>query len=181
MFLQVYLGSIPVFGYLNECLESHSTTFVLYGGLEIVRRSLLFINSSVFSDKTRMHFSRMGTVRCSSCLLGGGVCPVGVCLGGCLSRGVSARGCLPTLSEGVSAQGGECLADNPLWTEFLTHACENITFPQLRLWTVKISFNSANCTINSMTFNSTFICSETEREAKFFFGLCHCLLCELQI
>ena len=24
----------------------------------------------------------------------------------------------------------------PLWTEFLTHACENITFPQLLLWTV---------------------------------------------
>ena len=24
-----------------------------------------------------------------------------------------------------------------LWTEFLTHACENITFPQLRLRTVK--------------------------------------------
>ena len=29
--------------------------------------------------------------------------------------------------------GGGCL---PLWTEFLTHACENITFLQLRLRTV---------------------------------------------
>ena len=26
----------------------------------------------------------------------------------------------------------------PLWTEFLTHACENITFPQLRYRTVKM-------------------------------------------
>ena len=26
----------------------------------------------------------------------------------------------------------------PLWTEFLTHACENITFPQLRWRSVKI-------------------------------------------
>ena len=25
----------------------------------------------------------------------------------------------------------------PIWTEFLTHACENITFSQLRLWMVK--------------------------------------------
>ena len=28
----------------------------------------------------------------------------------------------------------------PFWTEFLTHACKNITFPQLRLRTVKITF-----------------------------------------
>ena len=26
----------------------------------------------------------------------------------------------------------------PLWTEFLTHSCKNITFPQLRLRTVKV-------------------------------------------
>ena len=45
------------------------------------------------------------------CLRGGGVC-----LGGCLPAGVSA--CGP--GRGVSAR---CL-----WTEFLTHACENITF-----------------------------------------------------
>ena len=31
---------------------------------------------------------------------------------------------------------GECLAR--VWTEFLTHACQNITFPQLRLRTVKM-------------------------------------------
>ena len=45
---------------------------------------------------------------------------------------------------GVSAQvGGEVSAQGvvhilPLWTEFLTHACENITFPQL-LRMVKVS------------------------------------------
>ena len=32
-----------------------------------------------------------------------------------------------------------CLPDNTPWTEFLTHACENITFPQLLLRTVKSS------------------------------------------
>ena len=26
----------------------------------------------------------------------------------------------------------------PMWTEFLTYACENITLPQLLLWTVII-------------------------------------------
>ena len=106
----------------------------------------------------------MRTVCCSSHLLGGGVCLSG-CLpttGGCLpatgeclpARGVSASQegvCLP--GGGVSAQEGVCLprgmsacqwgvclpggclADPP-WTEFLTHACGNITFPQLRLRTV---------------------------------------------
>ena len=63
----------------------------------------------------------------------------------CLPRGMSPQG---LFAQGVSAQGGicpgvgllrECLpgvciqacteADNPLWAEFLTHACDNITFP----------------------------------------------------
>ena len=51
----------------------------------------------------------------------------------CLSGGVV---CL----VGLSAQGVGVCQDGcvhlPLWTEFLTHACENITFPQLRLRTV---------------------------------------------
>ena len=51
----------------------------------------------------------------------GGVFLGGICLGGCLPSGVSAwRRCL---SEGIP----------PLWTEFLTHACENITFLQVLL------------------------------------------------
>ena len=75
----------------------------------------------------------MRTVRCSGCLLGGGVCPGGVCPGGCLPRGVSAGGvsvgsCIPACTE----------ADTPLWTEWPTDRCKNTTFPQLRLRTVII-------------------------------------------
>ena len=81
----------------------------------------------------------MCTACCSSHLLGvsvsawgrvfaqGGVCP-GRCLPrlGCLPRGCLPGGHLPSLSRWVSAPP-------PLWTEFLTHACENITFAELRL------------------------------------------------
>ena len=57
---------------------------------------------------------------------GAGVCPGG----GCLPRGVSTRrGCLS--SREVSAQGGVPRQTPALWTEFLTHACKNITFLQL--------------------------------------------------
>ena len=60
---------------------------------------------------TRMHSSMMRTIRCSSHLPGG-----------------------------VSAQGGYLsnwgVYTSPPGTEFLTHTCENITFPQLRLRTV---------------------------------------------
>ena len=70
-------------------------------------------------------------------------------------------GCVPSAAVavaswgGVTAQGRVCLGEgwvgvclvcpegvwqtSHLWTEFLTHTCENITFPQLRLRTV-ISF-----------------------------------------
>ena len=60
-----------------------------------------------------MHSSRMRTVDCSG------------------RRGGAAAG--------VSAQMGGVCPGRPPWTEFLTHACENITFPQLLLRTVKIS------------------------------------------
>ena len=49
-----------------------------------------------------------------------------VCPGWCLSRGCPAKCMLGYTSP------------HPPWTEFLTHACENITFLQLRLRTVKI-------------------------------------------
>ena len=62
--------------------------------------------------KTRMYSSRMRTVRCSG-------------------RRV---GCLPQCMLGYMPSG--CWDTPRLWTEFLTHACENITFPQLLLWTV---------------------------------------------
>ena len=63
---------------------------------------------------------------------GGGVCLVG---GGLLWGGVCSRGCLV---GGVCSGGGvsqHALRQTPsplLWTEFLTHACENITLAQLR-------------------------------------------------
>ena len=46
--------------------------------------------------------------------------------GGAWSRGSAPGGSAP---EGVGAWSGGCLV---LWTEFLTHACENITLAQLR-------------------------------------------------
>ena len=62
------------------------------------------------------------------------------------AQGASAWGCLPSgvLPRVVSARRGSvqrgCLPREgvhlPLWTEFLKQACENITFPQLRLLTV---------------------------------------------
>ena len=57
--------------------------------------------------------------------------------GGKSAQGVSAKG-VDVSARGWSAQGG-CAPY--LWTEFLTQACENITFPQLRLRTVKIRGN----------------------------------------
>ena len=87
-----------------------------------------------------MHSGRMRTVRCSGhpggCLLGGGVYleggvyPAGWCVSrGCLPRGggVCPGGCLPRV--------GVPPTPLPPWTEFLAHACENITFPQLLLQT----------------------------------------------
>ena len=100
-----------------------------------------------------MHSSRMRAVRCSGhgggagvCLgvcprvsawRGGAVCLGGVCpgclLGGCLLGGGRGAVGLPG-GEGVCLRGvftPACTeADTPLWTEFLTHACENITCPR---------------------------------------------------
>ena len=59
-------------------------------------------------------------------------CLPGGCLPeGCLSGGVSSQwGCRPGgLSKGV-CPGVSGRHHHPLWTEFLTHACENFTFPQ---------------------------------------------------
>ena len=84
------------------------------------------------------------------CLPKGGVCPGGICP----RIGVSARGCLPRgcLPRMVSAWGVSKYAHRQtspwpqrqtppslMWTEFLTHTCENVTFPQLCLRTVKIT------------------------------------------
>ena len=58
---------------------------------------------------------------------------------------MSAVGCVP----GGVCLGGICLGGvhHPR-TEFLTHACENITFPQLMLWTVdtlRLSRKAKDC------------------------------------
>ena len=108
-----------------------------------------------------MHSSRMRTVSCSGRLMGGGCLPSGVSAWGCLSGG-----CLPRRGRGV-CPGGVCLEVSAggegvhplLWTEFLTHTCENITFPQLRLRTIKntnigfpIRFSSISSHVNSNCF-----------------------------
>ena len=80
----------------------------------------------------------------------GGVRPEGVFAWGCLPMGVSAWGV--SAQEGGVCLGGICpglmdipafiWANNPpppRWTEFLTHARENITFPQLLLGAVTIT------------------------------------------
>ena len=81
-------------------------------------------------QRARMHSSRMRTVRCSYRL--GGCLPGGVSSQWgeeCLPRGV----CLPNWGGGVCPVGCTPSPDpeveTPLWTKFLTHACENITFP----------------------------------------------------
>ena len=79
---------------------------------------------------TKKHSSRMLT----AVAVGGGVC---FWEGG--SGGVSAQGgvCPGGVCPGVSARGGVYpsmhWADTPLWTEWLTDRCKNITFLQLRL------------------------------------------------
>ena len=81
-----------------------------------IKRALFHRQKIPTALYTRMQSSRMRTVRCSSRLLLGGVCS-----GGCLPRG--------DVSQYAPRQ---TLPLPPLWTEFLTHASENITLPQLR-------------------------------------------------
>ena len=121
---------------------------------------------------TRMYSSRMRTARsltvCRGCLPGGGSpCPGGAslpggspCPGGVslLGRGVSLLGGLPargvSLLGAVSLPGGSpCLGGfslpetPPPWTEFLTHAYENITLPQ----TTFAGGKNNHCTMESTT------------------------------
>ena len=44
--------------------------------------------------------------------------------------------CLPLATHAPLPRMPPCHTPHPMWTEFLTHACENITFPQLLLRTV---------------------------------------------
>ena len=60
-------------------------------------------------------------------------------------------GFVPSACRGVSAQEGVYTPPS-LWTEFVTHACENITFPQLRPRTVKMRTASKNITLPQTSF-----------------------------
>ena len=86
---------------------------------------------------TRMHSSRMHTVRCSGCRGKGGVSQHALGRGGCLPGG----GCLPRgdVCPNRDVYPGVCPVNtgiHPLWTEWPTDRCKNISFPQLRLRTV---------------------------------------------
>ena len=76
------------------------------------------ITGLILLINTRMHSSRMRTVCSSGHLLGG------VCLGGCLPR----RECIPA-----------CTGADTTRVDRMTDRCKNITFLQLRLWTVIMS------------------------------------------
>ena len=78
--------------------------------------SAFFFYSNRKGTKTRVHSSRMRTLRCSGRLAGVGVSAQGWCL---VRVGGLPRGCLP---RGLY--------------KFLTHACENITLPQILYRTV---------------------------------------------
>ena len=86
--------------------------------------------------KERDYIACWGGVSARGCLPAGGLSARGVsaCWGGVSAcwGGVSAGEYLP--ARVVSGKG---VSGSPLWTELLTHACENITFPQLRLRTIK--------------------------------------------
>ena len=84
---------------------------------------------------TRMHYSRMRATRSSSRLPGGGGLPP--CMLGYTTSGVGLEtpprcgpGNPPPQPEPPTSPMGVGL--EPPWTEFLTHASENITLPQLR-------------------------------------------------
>ena len=138
----------PLFNWKNEHYISNPKTFVQEPWKWIVTNS---------PGKRNYLKQECIPVRCIPSIAvavsgAGGVClwrgvcwGLGVCLSmGCLPRGVCLGGvflgCLPRvyLPRGVHPSGPrgrhpwESEADPP-WIEFLTHACENITFPQLLL------------------------------------------------
>ena len=82
--------------------------------------------------------------------------------GGCLIWGVPGpRGCLPG-PRGVVSQ--HALRQTPLWTEFLTHASENITLPQT-------SFAVGNKDDTISFFKLDMILSRRELSVKLLFKL----------
>ena len=71
---------------------------------------------------------------------------------GCVPSAAVAGGQGDVSAQGVSAR------HPPLWTEFLTHACENITFPQLRLRTVMTLHKTLHQKANIVHYGKTRIC-----------------------
>ena len=87
-----------------------------WGNLGTATESNMVHNSQRNIFFTRMHTSRMRTIRCSGRQWGDAF-QHALGRGGCVSQHALGRGCLPL----------------PIpWTEFLTHAWENIIFPKLR-------------------------------------------------
>ena len=81
---------------------------------------------------------------------------VAVCWGDLPARGgeMSARGVLPARGVCLVCPGG-C----PLCTEFLTHACENITFQQLRLRTVTSRWQIYIHFVSILALRNRFFCN----------------------
>ena len=96
-----------------------------------------------------MHSSRMRTVRCSgrlschACPLPATHAPTAMHVSlPCMTpphtppATYAPLPCIPPCHTCPPPPHMPPLPCSPPWTEFLTHACENITFPQLLLWTV---------------------------------------------
>ena len=113
---------------------------MVYMGLSlfIIRRAYMYLVVCVFTRITLQH-----TVAVAVCW--GGMVPACEGVSACRGCVYLPRRCLPARGmsafQGVSTGGGGfvCLPGGCL-TQFLTHACENITFPQFRLRTVIIKF-----------------------------------------
>ena len=117
-FVFLYTSS-PIF---NQLFQMYTKLLLL---IPLNLANFLKLLNLVILKVTRLHSSRMRTARSltvsPSMLCWGGVAGPG----GCLVRGVawSGGGGIPACTEADPPPP-------PLWTEFLTHASENIILPQ---------------------------------------------------
>ena len=105
----------------------------------------------------------VGCIPSAAVAVGGG--------GGCwvsapVHAGISVWGCLPQCMLGY-LPGGVCpvhagIHIPPRWTEFLTHAGENITFPQLLLRTVITCVKTVHTWLSHLHWLRSFDCSQLE-------------------